>query len=167
MLRRTSHANEYQRGSTVHAGAGVRSGGTRSRNRYRAAWSIKQTPTYQIEKRSVDGRGAKCGDCVKRLLAQEILLAQKELLDGDGSSVWDVCKPVFIVHDTGDGFIYSKAERRGRKSWARRWCDTLDGGRECATMHQANEFLIRSFVEMFPEHRCTRRCRTDPGTPAR
>src|SRR4051794_9450416 len=81
----------------------------------------------------------KCGDCLKLLLALEILLAEKELLDGDGSPVPDSRKPLFIVHDTADGFIYSKAERRGRKWFARHWGKTLEGGRECGTMREANE----------------------------
>ena len=63
----------------------------------------------------------KCGPCLQRLLALEILLAQKELLDGNGSPAPDKRKPLFIVHDTGDGFIYSKTERRGRKWFARNW----------------------------------------------
>jgi hypothetical protein len=108
----------------------------------------------------------KCGDCLKHLLALEIMLAEKELLDGGGAPVPDPRKPLFIVHDTGDGFIYSKAERRGRKWFARHWGQQLDGGRECGTMREANEFLAQSFREMFPEHRCTLRCGTDPPTPA-
>src|SRR3954465_866570 len=101
----------------------------------------------------------KCGDCLKRLLALEILFAQKELLDGDRSPPPDPRKPLFVVHDTGDGFIYSKTERRGRKWLARHWGEHLNGGRECGTMREANEFLAQSFREMFSEHRCTARCR--------
>jgi hypothetical protein len=30
-------------------------------------------------------------------------------------------------------------------------------------MREANEFLVRSFAGMYPEHRCTERCRIDPA----
>jgi hypothetical protein len=66
------------------------------------------------------------------------------------------------VHDTADGFIYARTERKGRKWLARHWGEQLHGARECRTMREANEYLTTSFVEMFPEHRCTRRCRIDP-----
>jgi hypothetical protein len=29
-------------------------------------------------------------------------------------------------------------------------------------MGEANELLVRSFAEMYPEHRCTGQCRIDP-----
>lgn len=63
----------------------------------------------------------KCGDWLKRLLAVEVLLAEIELVPGDGSLVPNKRKPLFIVHDTSDGFIYSQTERRGRKWFARQW----------------------------------------------
>jgi hypothetical protein len=63
-----------------------------------------------------------------------MLLAVQVLLDGDGSPVAEKRKPLFIVHDTDDGFIYSKTERRGRRWFACRWDEELDGGRECGTL---------------------------------
>jgi len=74
-------------------------------------------------------------------------------------------RPLFIVHDTVDGLIYSRAERRGKKWFARHWGDELDGGGEFLSMRQANDFLTRTFNEMFPEHRCTTRCRLNPEEP--
>jgi hypothetical protein len=41
---------------------------------------------------------------------------------------------------------------------ARHWGEQLVGGKECHTMREANEFLLASFTQMFPEHRCTDRC---------
>ena len=101
----------------------------------------------------------KCPSCLRSLVEIEVRLAARELIEGDHVPVADRRKPLFIVHDTADGMIYSRAERRGRKWLARHWGPQLDGGRECDTMREANEFLIRSFTEMFPEHRCTERCR--------
>jgi hypothetical protein len=71
-------------------------------------------------------------------------------------------KPLSFVHDTADGFVYSKIERRGREWIARHWGDQLDGIRVCATVREANEYVVASFNEMFPEHRCTERCRMNP-----
>ena len=68
-------------------------------------------------------------------------------------------KPLAFIHDTADGLIYSKVERRGRKWIARHWGDQLDGIRECGSVREANEYALTSFHEMFPEHRCTERCR--------
>jgi hypothetical protein len=109
----------------------------------------------------------KCGPCLKRLLEIEYKLALEEALLGGGSPIPDKRKPLFIVHDTGDGFIYSRAEKTGGKWFARHWGKQLQGGRECKTMREANEFLIQSFAEMFPEHRCTRRCCLNPATTPR
>jgi hypothetical protein len=103
----------------------------------------------------------KCEACLHRLIEIETVLAVAERVV-DLTPIVDERKPLFIVHETGDGMIYSRAEKRGRKWWARHWGDGLDGGRECETMREASGFLIASFREMFPEHRCTKRCRVNP-----
>ena len=66
---------------------------------------------------------------------------------------------VSVVHDTADGLIYCQAERHGRKWLARHWGDELDGREEFRTLRAANEFVVTSFREMFPEHLCTPKCR--------
>jgi hypothetical protein len=73
--------------------------------------------------------------------------------------------PLFNVHDTEDGMIYSRATREGRKWIARHWGPQLDGMRVCRTMREANAYLEESFSEMFPEHRCTERCQLMPNAP--
>lgn len=98
-----------------------------------------------------------CPDCLRRLI--EITYVQE--LEGAGPK--PLCapstrKPSSFVHDTADGFVYSKVERRGRKWIARHWGDQLDGMRLCATVREANEYVVASFQEMFPEHRCTEQC---------
>jgi hypothetical protein len=99
-----------------------------------------------------------CPDCLRRLIEityiQELAGLAPKALCGPTTR-----KPLSFVHDTADGFIYSKVERRGRKWVGRHWGDQLHGMRECATVRQANEYVVRSFNEMFPEHRCTDRCR--------
>ena len=102
-----------------------------------------------------------CGACLKRLI--EITLIQEE----EGRGPKPLClpnsrKPLSFVHDTADGLIYSTVERHDRRWLARHWGEELNGAKECKTMREANEFLVASFAAMFPEHRCTERCRIDP-----
>jgi hypothetical protein len=104
----------------------------------------------------------KCGPCLQRLIGIEVQLAALELIAGDRAPMPEKSKPLFIVHDTADGFVYSRAEERRGAWYARHWGKELDGGRDCGTMAEANEFLIQSFSEMFPEHRCTERCQLNP-----
>ena len=99
-----------------------------------------------------------CPDCLRKLI--EITYLQE--LAGLGPEplcVPTTRKPLSFVHDTADGFIFSNVERRGRKWIGRHWGDQLDGMRECSTLREANEYVLCSFQEMFPEHRCTERCK--------
>lgn len=98
-----------------------------------------------------------CPDCLQRLI--EITYIQE--LVGLGPKplcVPKTRKPLSFVHDTADGFVYSKVERRGRNWIGRHWGVQLDGIRVCTNVREANEYVVRSFREMFPEHRCTKRC---------
>jgi hypothetical protein len=104
-----------------------------------------------------------CATCLRRLVEVEVLLAEVERIAGSRRPTPNLRKPLFIVHDTADGFIYSRAERRGRKWYAKHWGEQLDGGRECKSLSEANQFLVESFQQMFPEHRCTDRCQVNPG----
>jgi hypothetical protein len=99
-----------------------------------------------------------CPDCLRRLI--EITYIQE--LAGLGPKplcIPTAGKPLSFIHDTTDGLIHSNVERRGRKWIGRHWGDQFNGMRVCATMREANEYVVRSFEEMFPEHRCTERCR--------
>jgi hypothetical protein len=98
------------------------------------------------------------------LVEIEFALALRDVTQ-DVSPRIDGGMPLYIVHDTADGMIYSRAERRGRTWFARHWGKQLSGERRCASMVEANEFLGASFREMFPEHRCTSRCRVNPHFP--
>jgi hypothetical protein len=104
-----------------------------------------------------------CAPCLKRLLAIEVQLAIGESLWPE--AVPTSAKPLFVRHDTGDGFIYSRVEQRGRFWLSRHWGAELDGIRKCRTMREANEFAMESFRQMFPEHCCTARCMFNPPMP--
>jgi len=101
-----------------------------------------------------------CPDCLRRLI--EVTVDQE--LQGLGPNpLWvpNSRAPLSFVHDTADGFIHLKVERRGRKWVARHWGEHLEGMRECASIREANAYSVASFQEMFPEHRCTDRCGTE------
>jgi hypothetical protein len=98
-----------------------------------------------------------CSHCLRKLI--EITYIQElQGLAPKPMCVPTTRKPLSFVPDTADGFIYSKVERRGRKWIGRHWGDQLDGKRVCPTIREANEYVVTSFNEMFPEHRCTERC---------
>jgi hypothetical protein len=105
-----------------------------------------------------------CPDCLKRLIAIGFAVALKDAEGraGSRSAKPDMRKPLFIRHDTADGFIYSRVEKRGQKWFALHWGEQLQGQRECRTMREANEYAIAAFAQMFPEHRCTQRCQLKP-----
>jgi hypothetical protein len=67
-------------------------------------------------------------------------------------------EPIYFVHYTADGPVYSHAQQSERTWVARHWGKQLDGGRTFATVKEATEYLIASFNQMFPEHRCNARC---------
>ena len=99
-----------------------------------------------------------CGDCLGRLVHTTFVLAQRGLTPPEPIALVPKRRRMSFVHDTADGLIFSKSERQGRKWIARHWGDQLQGGRDCKTVSEANEFLVASFHQMFPEHRCTERC---------
>src|ERR1039458_6567261 len=109
-----------------------------------------------------------CGNCLKRLIEAEMLLALAEgAVVPESPLVYDSRECLFVRHDTADGFIYSRVERSGRKWIARHWGPELQGARECRTMREANEHAMAAFREMFPEHRCTERCCVNPRSADR
>jgi hypothetical protein len=102
-----------------------------------------------------------CGPCLQHLV--EITFCQEALgLGPTPLAIPNQRIPLYMIHDTADGLIYSKVDRRGGKWVARHWGEQLDGGKECATMREANDFLVEAFQQMFPEHRCTEICQVNP-----
>jgi len=103
----------------------------------------------------------KCASCLAWLIAVEAQLGAAR--DPSLLRVPERRHPLFAVHDTIDGLIYSRAELSDGEWSARHWGRELNGGRRCATLEEANEYLFQSFVQMFPEHRCTPRCSIEPN----
>jgi len=107
-----------------------------------------------------------CPDCLQRLIKTEMdLMLADAFAESRHTPTPYPRKPLFIRHDTADGFIYSRVEKRGRKWFVLHWGDQLEGQQECLTMREANEHAIAAFAQMFPEHRCTNRCCVNPPAP--
>jgi hypothetical protein len=69
--------------------------------------------------------------------------------------------PMSFVHQTEDGPICSHVARLDERTWfARHWGRELHGGRSFESILDANEYLLNSFAEMFPEHECGPGCRS-------
>ncbi|HEY0564373.1 MAG TPA: hypothetical protein VGC88_02250 [Terriglobales bacterium] len=103
-----------------------------------------------------------CSECLQRLIAMEVLLAAADELEQPYRLPKpDMTKPLYMRHDTADGFIYSRVEQRGDKWLQRQWGKQLKGQRECETLREANEHALAAFEQMFPEHRCTSRCSSE------
>ena len=101
-----------------------------------------------------------CPECLRRLIEA----TYRSELEGSGPTPLEAPagrKPLRFVHDTADGLIHGSVEKRGRRWVVRHWGNQLDGMKECGSLREANAFAIASFREMFPEHRCTKRCRTE------
>jgi hypothetical protein len=94
----------------------------------------------------------KCSPCLQRLTEIEKSLGLMER-STDRSQLTSRRKPLFIVHNTIDGPVFSQAKRRGRRWFARHWGKDVSGGQAFKTLEEANEYLSTSFCQMFPEHR--------------
>ncbi len=72
-------------------------------------------------------------------------------------------QPVNFVHRTAEGEIRLLVTQSASGGWrALISGQDLEGAKQFTTVQEANEFVLRSFEEMFPEHRCTEAC----GPPA-
>ena len=68
--------------------------------------------------------------------------------------------PIEVVHHTKDGSVRLKVSRVGEDRWVAQFSGPkLEGAREFKTLSGANRYLMRAFAALFPEHRCTARCR--------
>jgi hypothetical protein len=107
-----------------------------------------------------------CRTCLRQLIEIEFAMPHSDLVTFRFPVV-NTRKPLFIVHDTADGFVYCQTVKLANGKWmARNWGDELQGARSCKTMREANEHLLSAFNEMFPEHRCTERCGEAPASRA-
>jgi hypothetical protein len=71
----------------------------------------------------------------------------------------DRTTPLHFTHATEDGLIVSEVVETINGEWlARHVGPQLDGGRVTRTLWEANEYLLESFRQMFPEHICSTNC---------
>lgn len=93
-----------------------------------------------------------CETCQDRLSQLDMFV--QGIADADG-----LLDYVGFSHDTADGEVSLEATlSRGREWIARFHGAHLDGVETFTSLREAFRFLRRSFTEMYPEHRCTRRC---------
>jgi hypothetical protein len=66
------------------------------------------------------------------------------------------------IHITEDGPVFGAMHSGADGKWvARHWGRQLDGGRICASVEEANAYLMESFKQMYPEHVCSEQCRQE------
>jgi hypothetical protein len=72
------------------------------------------------------------------------------------------------THSTSDGLVHLYVRRTGVKAWvATIRGEAIGGGVTAKTRHEAVMLCVSSFREMFPEHRCGRRCsNAHPDAPS-
>ena len=69
-------------------------------------------------------------------------------------------EPLNTVHYTQDGPFYSRVTRlRDGSFCAHHWGCQIDGGRRFPDLASACKYLVDSFAQMFPEHKCVEACR--------
>jgi hypothetical protein len=93
-----------------------------------------------------------CEECQDRLSQLDTFV--QGMADADG-----LLDYVGFSHDTADGEVNLEATRLHSRAWLARFRGAhLDGSDTFESLRDAFRFLRRSFAEMYPEHRCTRRC---------
>ncbi len=93
-----------------------------------------------------------CEECQDRLSELDTFLQGMSEADG-------LLDYVGFSHDTADGEVSLEATRLQPRRWLARFRGAhLEGTETFPSLREAFRFLRRSFAEMYPEHRCTRRC---------
>jgi hypothetical protein len=68
-------------------------------------------------------------------------------------------EPFSTVHYTQDGPVYSRiTQLRDGSFAARHWGRQMDGGSRYQDLGDARKYLLDSFAQMFPEHKCGEAC---------
>jgi anti-sigma factor RsiW len=101
-----------------------------------------------------------CGACRERLTESELFIERLRALYRGFDSI-----PLDHVHLTEEGPIRLKVEK---SEGCDEWSAVLSGAEiemrgRFLTVLEANEFLLRSFREMFPGHQCSDGCMQTPG----
>lgn len=96
-----------------------------------------------------------CEQCRQRLVETEDFMRATRV------AAWRLREiPLDITHDTRDGPIRLLARQAEDGAWeASLGGGELEEARRFPTVAEANDYLLECFREMFPEHRCTERCR--------
>ena len=74
-------------------------------------------------------------------------------------------KPIDRTHHTSDGPIRVWVYKTPYGWLGRHQGSQLDGGRVFKTLKAANVYAEESFAQMFPEHKCGRRCTSNEPQP--
>jgi len=124
--------------------------GEDSLDRYAASHRLPETELAAVEEHLLV-----CPACQDRLAAvDDFVGALGAALQKRGVVRMD------FIHQTEDGPVRLLLTRTADDGWLARFQGReLDGCREFRTAVGAKRWLARSFAEMFPQHRCTRRCR--------
>ena len=68
-------------------------------------------------------------------------------------------EPFNTIHYTADGPFYSRVTKLRNGSFeARHWGCQIDGGGRYSDLAGACKYLVDSFAQMFPEHKCSAAC---------
>lgn len=95
-----------------------------------------------------------CPKCQDRLTAVDAYV--RAIRDG-AKRLTDV--RISLTHQTRDGPVHVYVIRSSKGKWiARLLGRELDLMRKFASVEQATEYVLQSFAELFPQHRCTRSC---------
>lgn len=106
------------------------------------------------ELRRVEEHLLLCSKCQDRLTAVDSYV--RAMRDG-AKRLTDV--RISLTHQTRDGPVHVHVIRSSKGKWiARLLGRELDLMREFASVEEATEYVLQSFAELFPQHRCTRSC---------
>ena len=112
-------------------------------------YSTGRLPPFQADR--LEERLLLCSTCQARSGDTEIL----------GQALRTVMSKaaISLTHDTRYGPIHLLVTDLEQRIWiARFWGRDLDGQSQFDDLLEANQWLVRAFTEIFPQHRCTRRC---------
>jgi hypothetical protein len=111
---------------------------------------------------SVDEHLGRCPACRRRL--QEI----EAFISALRGAVQDFTRhPLDYTHHTKLGPIRLHAFRQGSRWMALVSGAQIEYGQQFDRIYDANQFVMEAFAQLFPEHRCTGKCRPEPPRPRR
>jgi hypothetical protein len=93
-------------------------------------------------------------------VCRDVLVHTEEFISAFRALYDDERRPIDFTHHTSSGPIRIRTQRGGKNGTWKALLSGHDIGacEQFNTVQKANAFLKHSFREMFPEHKCTRRC---------